>query len=73
MARCLGQPLALDHAMALVVELGRRGVGLEHGCLCFLYLQEQRVVVVAADQQRDPGPGPDAADADDLAGVCTCR
>ena len=36
--------------------------------LRLLGLQEQRVAVVAADHQQDPGPGADAAHADDLAG-----
>ena len=41
---------------------------LEHRGLRLLGLQEQRVVVVAAEHQDDPRPGADAADADDLAG-----
>jgi hypothetical protein len=31
--------------------------------LGFLGLQEQRVLAVPAEQQQDPGPGADAADA----------
>ena len=41
---------------------------LEHRRLRLLELEEQRVVVVAADQEQDPGAGADAADADDLPG-----
>jgi hypothetical protein len=33
--------------------------------LGFLGLQEQRVLAVPAEQQQDPGPGADAADAAD--------
>jgi hypothetical protein len=39
---------------------------LEHRHLRLLELQEERVVVIAADQQQDPGAGTDAADAADL-------
>ncbi len=41
---------------------------LEHRGFGLLELQEQRVVAVAAEQQRDPDPRADAADPDDLAG-----
>ena len=50
-------------AYSLVAE-----VRLEHRRLRLLDLQEERVVVVAAEQQHDPAPRADAADADDLAG-----
>ena len=40
---------------------------LEHRGLRLLELEEQRVVVVAADQEQDPGACTHAADADDLA------
>ena len=46
----LGQALALDHALPLVVELGRRRVGLEHRWLGLLDLKEQRVTLVVADE-----------------------
>ena len=39
---------------------------LEHGGLRLLELEEQRVVVIAAHQKKDPRASPDAADADDL-------
>ena len=67
-ARRLHQPLALDHALAVVGELALAEERLEHRRLRLLHLQEQRVLVVAADEEDDPRPGPDAADADDLAG-----
>ena len=64
----LHQALALDDALAVLLVLARAEVRLEHRRLGLLELQEQRIVVVAAEQQQDPGAGPDAADADDLAG-----
>ena len=67
-ARSLHQPLALDHALAVVGELALAEERLEHRGLRLLRLQEQRVVAVAAEHQDDPGAGADAADADDLAG-----
>ena len=41
---------------------------LEHGGFRLLELEEERVVLVAAEQEQDPGARTDAADADDLAG-----
>ena len=41
--------------------------GSSTDCLRLLDLQEERVVAVAAEQQQDPAPRPDAADPDDLA------
>ena len=41
---------------------------LEHRRLRFLELEEQRIAVIAADHEQDPGAGTDAADADDLPG-----
>ena len=67
-ARGLHQPLALDHALAVVRELALAEERLEHRRLRLLHLQEQRVVVVAAEEEDDPRPRADAADADDLAG-----
>ena len=46
--------------------LPRNGSSTEASRL--LELQEQRILVVAAEQQHDPGARADAADADDLAG-----
>ncbi len=40
---------------------------LEHRRLGLLELQKQRILVVAAEHQDDPGAGADAADTDDLA------
>jgi hypothetical protein len=64
----LHQPLALDDALAVVAELALAEERLEHRCLCLLHLQEQRVLPVAAEEEDDESPSPDAADADDLAG-----
>jgi hypothetical protein len=38
----------------------------EHGSLCLLELEEQRVTVVASKQKQNPGPGADATDTHDL-------
>ena len=46
------------------------GVWLEHRGLRLLRLQEERVLVVAAGQQDDPGAGADAADARRPCGRC---
>ena len=64
----LHQALALDHALAVVVVIARSEVALEDRRLGLLELEEQRVVVVAAEHEQHPVPGADAADADDLAG-----
>ena len=66
-ARGLGQALALDDALAVVCELALAEERLEHRRLRLLELEEERVVVVAAEQQHDARPRADAADADDLA------
>ena len=39
---------------------------LEHRFLGLLELEEQRVFAVTAEEERDPGPRPDAADTHDL-------
>jgi hypothetical protein len=62
----LHQPLPDDDALAVVGELARARVLLEHRRLRLLDLQKQRLVTDAAEQQRDPGLRPDAADPDDL-------
>ncbi len=56
----------VDDALALMVVLARRRIGLEHRALRLLDLQEERVAVVATEHQHDPGAGADAADADHL-------
>ena len=53
--------------MSVVGELARADEALEHRGLRLLRLQEQDVVVVAADHEQDHRLRPDAADADDLA------
>ena len=67
-ARRLHQPLALDYAPALLLELLLPANGSSTEALRLLDLQEERIVRVAAEEQNDPGAGPDAADADDLVG-----
>src|SRR5262249_33711558 len=51
----------------MVVEAALPGVRLEYRRDRLLGLQEQRIVVVAPQQEDDPVPGADAPDADDLA------
>ena len=63
----LRQSLALDDPLAVLGERALAQERLEHRCLRLLELQEQRVVLVAAEHQHDPGARADAADADDLA------
>ena len=67
-ARRLHQPLAGDDALAAVAVLALADEPLQHRRLRLLDLQEQRVSVVDAEEERDPGAGADAADPDDLAG-----
>ena len=67
-ARRLHQPLAGDDALAAVAVLALADESLQHRRLRLLDLQEQRVFVVDAEEERDPGAGADAADPDDLAG-----
>ena len=62
----LRQSLALDDPLAVVVEGALAEERLEHRCLRLLELQEQRIALVTAEHQHDPGARPDAADADDL-------
>ena len=64
----LHQSLARDHPLALVRVQAAAGVLLEDRGLRLLRLQDDRVVVVEALHQQDPGPRADAAHADHLAG-----
>src|SRR6476659_9465176 len=48
-ARGLHRPLSLDDALAVLPKLALPEVRLEDGRLCLLDLEEQRVVVVAAE------------------------
>ena len=67
-ARRLHQPLAGDHALAVVLVLALAEVRLEHRRLRLLDLQEQRVVESRPSSRSDPAARAHAADADDLAG-----
>ena len=42
------------------------GIGFEHRRPCLLHLEEEWVLLVPAQHQRDPAPGSHAADPDDL-------
>ena len=63
----LHQALPRDHALAAVAVLALADEALQHRRLRLLDLQEQRVLVVDAEEQGDPGLGADAAHANDLA------
>src|SRR5262249_61994941 len=63
-ARRLHQALACNHPLAAVLVLALAGELLEHRALRLLDLQEQRIAIVNAEEERDPGARPDAADAD---------
>ena len=58
--------LPVDDPLAVVVLGARPEEALEDGRLGLLGLEEERVVAVAAVEQRDEREQPDAADADDL-------
>ena len=66
-ARRLGEALAFDDPLAVVRVIALAEEPFQHGGLRLLELKEERVVVVAAEQEHDEGPRADAADADDLA------
>src|ERR1044072_3208184 len=67
----LHQPLATAHTAPAMAEGALAGVGLEHRGLRLLRLEEEWVAVVAAGEQDDPRPGPDASHADHLVGQVT--
>ena len=64
----LHQPLAATTRWPWLAYLLAPTNRLSTDCLGLLDLQEQRVPVVAAEQQHDPAAGADAAHPDDLAG-----
>src|SRR5262249_26306610 len=66
-ARRLHQALALDDALAVLVELALAEERLEHRGLRLLELEEQRVALVATEHEYEPGARPDAAHPVDLA------
>src|SRR3954452_13351403 len=67
-ARGLHQALALHDALTLVLVAARAGERLEHRGLRLLELEEQRILIVTAQEQDDPRPRANAAHTDDLAG-----
>src|SRR3954447_10037582 len=67
-ARRLHQPLTDDDPLPVVGVHARATEPLQDGRLCLLDLEEERVTVVAAEEQQDVAAGSDAADADDLPG-----
>src|SRR6516164_8636656 len=67
-AGSLHDPLSLHHPLAVLPVPAPAHVGLQHRRRGLLDLKEQRVLRIAPLEQDDERPGPDAADADDLAG-----
>src|SRR5262249_16035481 len=67
-ARSLRQSLPFDDPLAVVAECALADERLEHRSLGLLRLQEERFIVIAAEEEDDPGARPDASDSDDLAG-----
>ena len=64
----LHQALAGDDPLAAVRVLALADESLQHRRLRLLDLQEQRVLLVDAEEEHDPGAGADAADPDHLTG-----
>jgi hypothetical protein len=64
--RRLHHSLPFHDALSVLGELSFPEERLEYRGLRFLELEEQRVVVVAAHQQQDPGTCSDTADTDHL-------
>src|SRR5204863_1426589 len=65
-ARRLHEPLTFDHPLPVVGVSALADERLQYGRLCLLGLQEERILSIPAQQQDDPGAGPDASDADHL-------
>src|SRR5205807_7266934 len=65
-ARGLHQPLALDHALAVVREATPAEQRLEHGRVGLLDLQEERIAPVPTQEQQHPAACSHAAHTDDL-------
>src|SRR5215207_6952216 len=65
-ARGLHEPLAGNDALSLVLVGTRRKVALKYRSSRLLDLEEQGVILVAALEQRDVGPGAHAANPNDL-------
>jgi hypothetical protein len=64
--RRLHHPLPFHYAPSMLAVLALPEERFEDGSLRFLELEEERVVLVAAQHQQDPGAGAHAADTDDL-------
>src|SRR6476659_2293353 len=64
--RGLHHPLPLDYALPVLDELALAEKRFEHRCLRLLELEEERIGLVAARQEQDPGSGTHAADTDHL-------
>src|SRR6476660_8625037 len=65
--RGLHHPLAINHALARLLEATLRKVVLEHGPGRLFDLQEERVLLIPALEQHDERARPYAPDADDFA------
>src|ERR671915_966692 len=64
----LHQPLTGNDAVPLVPVDALRKMRFQHRNLCFLYLEKQRIVLVATLEQRDILPGANASYPHDLPG-----
>ena len=62
----LHQSLSDDHPLAVVRELARAEELLQHRRFRLLHLQEQRVLAIPAEHQRDPRARADTPDPDHL-------
>ena len=65
----LHQSLPCDDPLAVVRVLALADEPLEHRGLSLLDLQEQGILIVDAEEERDPVPSADASNSDDLAGL----
>ena len=66
--RRLDQSLPVDHSFAMLGILAPPSIGFQHRGLRLLDLQEQRIGLIAPDEQDDPCARAHTADSDDLAG-----
>ena len=68
LAACISRWPSTTRSPWLLEARSARRSGSSTDALGLLDLEEERIAVVAAEQQHDPGAGADAADPDDLEG-----
>ena len=66
--RRLHHALPFDDALTVLAVRALSEERFEHRWLCLLELEEERIGLIAARQEQDPGAGAHAADPDDLTG-----